>query len=293
MLHAHTTGTAISFRHIRDGVELEPLEVNDHYDFDFQQTTMYSEHVTILPGDQFLIHCTYDTQDRDGMVLAGEATNEEMCLAFVYVYPVPDLYMCVSGFAGEAVSKWLDDAFDEGLWDIDFSYNGSSYTVQDLLDADYISNPGNLTPEVWDDWGGHWNQHQEGAAAFYEKLLDDSTYSERLSLCYNSDIGLSDLSITSFEEEFGDFEEYCTDSCGCGDTEEESEGAMVEETTNLIMFVGIAIAAVSVILIIVLLVVMMRRNKMKNEVNTAIKKEHVAHTSTVSGIEETTAGETA
>ena len=74
-LHAHTTGTALSLRHIRDGVELEPLEVNDHYDFDFQQTTMYSEHVTILPGDQFIVHCTFDTNDRDEMVLSGEATS--------------------------------------------------------------------------------------------------------------------------------------------------------------------------------------------------------------------------
>ena len=75
MLHAHTTGAAISLRHIRDGLELEPLEVNDHYDFDFQQTTMYSEHVTILPGDQFIVHCTYNTHERDDMVMAGEATS--------------------------------------------------------------------------------------------------------------------------------------------------------------------------------------------------------------------------
>lgn len=38
-LHAHTIGTAMALRHIRDGVELEPIDVNEHYDFDFQQIT--------------------------------------------------------------------------------------------------------------------------------------------------------------------------------------------------------------------------------------------------------------
>ena len=51
-LHAHTAGKALSFRHVRDGVELEPLDVNENYDFNYQQTTSLSE-VTIYPGGLF------------------------------------------------------------------------------------------------------------------------------------------------------------------------------------------------------------------------------------------------
>ena len=41
-LHAHTVGTAMTLRHIRNGVELEPIDVNEHYDFNFQQITFVS-----------------------------------------------------------------------------------------------------------------------------------------------------------------------------------------------------------------------------------------------------------
>ena len=71
VLHAHLAGTAISLRHIRDGVELEPLDVNEHYDFNYQQMHMFDEPRTLLPGDQFMVQCTYDTSDRDELVLGG------------------------------------------------------------------------------------------------------------------------------------------------------------------------------------------------------------------------------
>lgn len=74
-LHAHTAATAISFRHVRDGVELEPLEINEHYDFDYQQFTQSDEERTLLPGDQFIVQCVYDTTDRDVMTVAGFETS--------------------------------------------------------------------------------------------------------------------------------------------------------------------------------------------------------------------------
>merc|ERR1712087_553188 len=41
-LHAHTIGAALSLRHFRDGVELEPLDENMDYDFNYQQGTRCS-----------------------------------------------------------------------------------------------------------------------------------------------------------------------------------------------------------------------------------------------------------
>ena len=208
-------------------------------------------------------------------------------------YPISDLFVCLSAFAEEAVSDWLDDAYDEGLWDIDYSPNGSSVTMENLLDEGIISSPGELNPAYWEGFGGHWKGDQEGAAAFYDKLLDDDAYNKRLSMC-----GYTDVSVTTFEEEFGDFEEYCTDPCGCEiadnveESEDETSGEGGGETTDSVMLIGIVICAVVVILgVIILMVVVIRRYKLKNEVNTSIKREHVAHTSTVSGIEEGTAGQ--
>lgn len=207
-------------------------------------------------------------------------------------YPEPDLYHCSSGFSDDAVSKWLNDAYDEGLWDIDFSYNNDSVPLQYLMSYLNISTPGELSPYYWDQFGMYWNKDQEGAAAFYEKLLNDSKYAERVSLCRNEDIGLLDVSLTTFEDEFGDFEEYCSDPCGCGDTDEEQTSSSIEEDDNTLLYVGIAIAVLVMILIIVLLVVMFRKSRLKDEVYSDVKKEHVAHTSTASGFEEGTAGQT-
>lgn len=74
-LHGHLSATAISLRHIRNGVELEPLEVNKHFDFDYQQVTVFDEMRALLPGDQFIVQCSYDTTDRDEMVLGGLQTS--------------------------------------------------------------------------------------------------------------------------------------------------------------------------------------------------------------------------
>ena len=43
-----TIGAEFVLRHIRDGVELEPLDVNRNYDFDFQQFN-FIPRVQILP----------------------------------------------------------------------------------------------------------------------------------------------------------------------------------------------------------------------------------------------------
>ena len=43
-----TIGAELILRHIRDGVELEPIDVNRHYDFNFQQFN-FIPRVKILP----------------------------------------------------------------------------------------------------------------------------------------------------------------------------------------------------------------------------------------------------
>ena len=47
MLHTHLLGTAIRVRHFRDGIELKPLDQDNSYDFNFQETRLLPEEVTI------------------------------------------------------------------------------------------------------------------------------------------------------------------------------------------------------------------------------------------------------
>ena len=46
-LHAHQKGIAIKLRHIRDGVEMEPLGWNEHYDFELSVLTAKSIYISI------------------------------------------------------------------------------------------------------------------------------------------------------------------------------------------------------------------------------------------------------
>jgi len=38
--HAHLIGRAIKTRHMRGDVELKPIAVDNHYDFDYQETRL-------------------------------------------------------------------------------------------------------------------------------------------------------------------------------------------------------------------------------------------------------------
>ena len=80
-------GRSQVLRHIRDGEELRPLDLNEAYDFNYQQYTSFEEEILILPGDEFIVDCTLDSSGNDEMVYGGEATKEEMCMVFLMVYP--------------------------------------------------------------------------------------------------------------------------------------------------------------------------------------------------------------
>jgi len=272
LLHAHTVGSALTLRHIRDGVELEPLDVNDHYDFDYQQTTAFEEYATLLPGDQLIMHCTYDTTEKEDMVLSGEATSEEMCLSYVFVYPVPDTTSCWTGFSDNAVSQWLDDAYNAGYWDVNIPWNDTVLNIADLIEEGYLDTAGNMSMYEWEEWNGYWNHEMEGAADFYELFWNDSKYSERLSVCYNYESGFHSESLTNYDVEFGDFEEYCTDSCGCEDGEEDIMfSTMVAEESSessddgaietwLIILIAV-IGVMALIAVIIIFVVLLRKKE--------------------------------
>ena len=69
-----------------------------------------------------LTECYYDSRSRDEITLAGEATTEEMCLAFLMVYPAPNVATCESAKFnaynannGENPRiKWLNEANSRG-----------------------------------------------------------------------------------------------------------------------------------------------------------------------------------
>lgn len=68
LLHAHLTGRRITLRHIRDGKELPPIAQDNHIDFNYQHYRMLHEEVTVLPGDELITECVFDTAANETFV---------------------------------------------------------------------------------------------------------------------------------------------------------------------------------------------------------------------------------
>lgn len=97
-LHAHLAGRAITASHVRNGTELEPILVDDYYDFNYQQFMWFFDNQRdVLPGDDILVKCTYNTEDRTEDTVGGIQTVEEMCLAYFMYYPRLPGSLCWGG----------------------------------------------------------------------------------------------------------------------------------------------------------------------------------------------------
>ncbi|XP_069946724.1 MOXD1 homolog 1-like isoform X2 [Cherax quadricarinatus] len=77
------------------------------YDFNYQQTRILKEEVTILPGDTLITECNYDSTRRKQTTFGGIGTEEEMCLAFMTYYPRVNLSVCTSTPPMETIFETL------------------------------------------------------------------------------------------------------------------------------------------------------------------------------------------
>ena len=82
--HMHNLGRQLSVT--ASGPEGERcLARVDHYVFHWQAFEFYEEPVPLRAGDALETTCTYDTRTRTTPTTWGESTDDEMCIAFLYV----------------------------------------------------------------------------------------------------------------------------------------------------------------------------------------------------------------
>jgi len=85
-LHAHTSATSIHAALLDgSGTFKESLGAEPFYDFNFQQAIALN--ATVMPGDQLHVKCTFNTQHRTKATRFGLATDDEMCLTYLWYYP--------------------------------------------------------------------------------------------------------------------------------------------------------------------------------------------------------------
>jgi hypothetical protein len=125
MLHAHLTGRRIKLRHFRGEEELEWVDKDDFYDFDFQQNKQLNKPKKIERGDQLTVECNYNTMGVEGdmAVIGGLSSHEEMCQAWVFYWPRLDIKSCGSyqdldkhfGLLGITEAREVESSFPGGI----------------------------------------------------------------------------------------------------------------------------------------------------------------------------------
>jgi len=115
LFHMHGTGRNMSTRHIRDGRELQPLGAVNYFDYKFQTNADLSTGPRLLlPGDELITTCTYDSRSRTNTTRFGPGTIDEMCFNFLLYYPAMsnfDSCYTQDGYATCASGKVLADAY--------------------------------------------------------------------------------------------------------------------------------------------------------------------------------------
>ncbi|EYF07980.1 monooxygenase [Chondromyces apiculatus] len=82
--HMHTLGRTMHVRAETDSGETCLGRVND-WDFHWQSNSFYTTPLTVRGGDTLRITCGYDTRTRNQTTTWGEGTEDEMCIAFLYM----------------------------------------------------------------------------------------------------------------------------------------------------------------------------------------------------------------
>ncbi|GFO49022.1 DBH-like monooxygenase protein 1 [Plakobranchus ocellatus] len=96
LLHAHLLGVKLRTRHFRNGTELPPIQEDNNYDFDYQETRFLNTERIIKKGDSLLVECEYDSTQRTTVTHGGLSSRQEMCESFLMYYPRSQHSYCAS-----------------------------------------------------------------------------------------------------------------------------------------------------------------------------------------------------
>eukprot|EP00928_Gymnodinium_smaydae_P071257 TRINITY_DN54898_c0_g1_i1.p1 TRINITY_DN54898_c0_g1~~TRINITY_DN54898_c0_g1_i1.p1 ORF type:complete len:869 (-),score=111.65 TRINITY_DN54898_c0_g1_i1:284-2890(-) len=98
--HAHAHTSAATLRHIRNGVEMEPILHVQPYD---DSLAFSAVDRTIQPGDELIMDCVYNN-DMDKEITFGEAIEQEMCIATLDIIGSSPVKACFDAPPPQA--KW-------------------------------------------------------------------------------------------------------------------------------------------------------------------------------------------
>ncbi|XP_067933220.1 DBH-like monooxygenase protein 1 homolog [Watersipora subatra] len=113
-LHGHLAARQVIARQFRNGTEVRTIDEDRHYDFNYQQYRVFKTPIDLKPGDDVMVQCHYNTEDRTKMTYGGLPTSAEMCLTYLYYYPAQDISDCFTmpgwaGFGPDITRRYLNE----------------------------------------------------------------------------------------------------------------------------------------------------------------------------------------
>ena len=88
-LHAHKLATNLWLERHGSNGEIEEFAADRPYLFESQRTSSIVPPMPITPTDKLVVNCQYDSMSETEITYGGDESTQEMCLAFVYVTPMP------------------------------------------------------------------------------------------------------------------------------------------------------------------------------------------------------------
>lgn len=108
-LHTHGTGVKVATKHYRSGIEQPEINRDNHYSTHFQEIRPLRDIRTVLPGDELVTTCWYDTRQRANITLGGFSFADEMCLNYIHYYPrTESLEVCKSAVDLDALNDYFE-----------------------------------------------------------------------------------------------------------------------------------------------------------------------------------------
>lgn len=240
IMHAHTTARVMRLRHIRDGKELTPLNLNNAYDFDYQQITLMQEEITMLPGDSFIAQCTYNTTERAYLITGGQSTFEEMCVNFIFYYPrIPTMNWCGTFHLTDDHDQWFEESENKGYYDPDSNF---------------------------------YDINVDGALDHYMSYVEDDKYL-RYQYCSGDASGIIKIPID--DEEFEAYVDPIDYDCDAQDDEDEvttDDSGFSFELDSWYSIVGICF----IVFIILTIIIFVHRKIKKKNVNNYVDLDETA-----------------
>lgn len=87
VMQTHHIGKEVKLRQIRQNEELLPIAVDRNIHAAYAEYRQISPPARVLPGDNVIVECTYDSSERETITLGGTTGRGESCNVLAVYYP--------------------------------------------------------------------------------------------------------------------------------------------------------------------------------------------------------------